>query len=42
MIQASGIAYVDITTGDFYTTKTNHLSILIDEIAKVQSIGDHT
>lgn len=31
-----GIAYVDITTGDFYTTQINNHNKLIDEIAKIQ------
>lgn len=31
-----GIAYVDVTTGDFYTTQINSYIKLLDEIAKIQ------
>lgn len=31
-----GIAYVDITTGDFYTTKVRGIQNLLDEIARIQ------
>jgi DNA mismatch repair protein MutS len=33
-----GISYVDVTTGDFYTTTLRHYGNLLDEIAKIRPV----